>query len=441
MQKSPKSQPKSGESSTVSQTEKPKRRKPRGARHEKLTNATIAKMTYAYAVDSNEKDFRWDEEVANFGVRVYPSGKKSFVIGYRHKGDRRVMVLAGCDEMTYKEAKEFAQDKFSEIRKDKKDPRLEKQRALRGEKIATLCLEYMERYAKVEKKSWIDDERRINRYILPKWGSRRIDSVTQAEVSKLHHEIGVGKGGKKGARYQANRIRELLATMFNKAKEWGLLEKTAENPAQGITDFKEIKRDRWVTHEELPRLAQAIEAEKNLYARAALWMYLFTGARRSELLNAKWADVDSVREELRLVDTKNGKTHYLPLSKPAVALLESLPKESKNPYIFPGLKTGAHLVNIDKPWRRVREKAEVEDVRLHDLRRTVGSWLAQDGNTLHLVGRVLNHSSQATTAIYARFAQDNLRAALEKHSGNILEHAGSAAPKMVTRTRKTRRKK
>ena len=108
---------------------------------------------------------------------------------------------------------------------------------------------------------------------------------------------------------------------------------------------------------------------------------------------------------------------------------------------MPGEKPGHHLVNIEKIWRRIRKAAGIEDVRLHDLRRTLGSWLAQSGNSLHLIGRVLNHSSQSTTAIYARFAQDNVREALEAHGNKLISIAGEQAPvKILTVARKRKAK-
>jgi integrase len=142
--------------------------------------------------------------------------------------------------------------------------------------------------------------------------------------------------------------------------------------------------------------------------------------RKSELLEAKWKDIDWDRKELRLADTKAGRIHYVPLSEPAIAVLRQIPRIEGNPYIIVGKKEGSHLVNIYKPWNRIRKSAGVDDVRLHDLRRTLGSWMAQSGNSLHLIGRVLNHSSQATTAVYARFAQDNVRDALESHGKKIM---------------------
>ena len=104
-------------------------------------------------------------------------------------------------------------------------------------------------------------------------------------------------------------------------------------------------------------------------------------------------------------------------------LLEKIPKQQDNPYILPGHINGKHLVNISKPWNRIRKDANLENVRLHDLRRTVGSWLAQSGNSLHLIGKVLNHSNQNTTAVYARFAQDHVREALENHGKLLIEAA------------------
>ena len=124
------------------------------------------------------------------------------------------------------------------------------------------------------------------------------------------------------------------------------------------------------------------------------------------------------------------------MAEAAIALLREIPRVKENPHILVGAKAGSHLVNINKAWRRIRKAAGVDDVRLHDLRRTVGSWLAQAGNSLHLIGRVLNHSTQATTAVYARFGQDHVREALEAHSKKIMGVAGKATPASVEKMRR-----
>lgn len=207
--------------------------------------------------------------------------------------------------------------------------------------------------------------------------------------------------------------------MFQLSQVWGIIEEGTPNPTYNIERFKEEKRDRYVTPEELPRLVEAIEKESNQSARFAIWLYLLTGLRKDEVLTLQWSDIDMNRQELVREETKNGKKHYLPLSAAAVSLINLIPRCDDNPYLIVGKLQGQHLVNIDKAWQRVRKAAEIEDVRIHDLRRTVGSWLAQSGNSLHLIGKVLNHSNTSTTAIYARFGQDNVREALEQHGQKI----------------------
>jgi integrase len=287
------------------------------------------------------------------------------------------------------------------------------------------------------KKTGAADQRRINHHILPAWAGLKAASIKRADVAALHSKIG------KRTPYEANRTLALLSKIFELARRWGFVHEEHTNPARDIDRFREQKRDRWVTPEELPRLARAINEEPNQTARFALWLYLLTGARKSELLQARWEDVSFERAELRLPQTKAGRTHYIPLSGPALVLLQEIPREEGNPYILVGRgprgataeerkNRPSHLVNIEKPWQRVRKAAGVEDVRLHDLRRTVGSWLAQAGNSLHLIGRVLNHSNQSTTAVYARFGEDAVRTALEQHGACIMGAAGMTPAAGVT---------
>lgn len=384
----------------------------------KLTKRAVDGL--AYAGTGRNPDYRWDPEVKGFGVRVYPTGLKTFLVAYRSGTRKRFLKLGTFGkDMTAEEARKRAIAVLGDVVRGA-DPAESRDQDRQGETVRELCAAYLDRYAKTHKKSWAEDQRRINNRILPAWGGIKAKAIKRADVAALHAKVGT----KEGHPYEANRVRELVAKMFELATGWGFVPEDHRNPAQGIDDFQEKKRDRWVTHEELPRLAQAINEEPNASARAALWLYLLTGARKSELLKAQWADVDWTRAELRLPETKAGRVHNIPLSPPAVALLRDLPRADDNPYILPGKVPCAPLVNINKPWNRVRTAAGVADVRLHDLRRTVGSWLAQAGNSLHLIGRVLNHSNQSTTAIYARFGEDSVRAALDQHGARIMGAAG-----------------
>ena len=395
----------------------------------KLTKREVEGLTYEGA--DNAACYYWDAELKGFGVRVFPSGRKAFLVAYRADGRKRFLTLGTFGrDLTADEARKRAMARLGEVASGK-DPAAARDQERKGETMRDLAATYMERHAKPNKKSWREDERRLQRHMLPKWGKLKVRAITRADVAALHARIG------KAAPYEANQTLALLSKVFELARRWGFVPEGHPNPARDIDKFREVKRDRWVTPEELPRLAQAINEEPNDAARCALWLYLLTGARKSELLRAKWADVDWTRAELRLPETKAGRVHYIPLSAPALALLREVPRVEGNPFILVGrgprgasaeekAAKPAHLVNISKPWGRVRTAAGVADVRLHDLRRTVGSWLAQAGNSLHLIGRVLNHSNQSTTAIYARFGEDSVRAALEQHGARIMGAAGLA---------------
>lgn len=411
------------------------------ARHAvKLTKRVVE--TLVYEGRGNSACYVWDSELKGFGVRVFPSGRKAFLVTYRAGTRKRFLTLGTFGkDLTVDQARKKAIASLGDVVRGT-DPAEARDQERKGETIRDLCAAYLERYARPHKKSWREDERRINSRILPAWGSLKAKAIKRADVAALHSRIGT----KEGKPYEANRVRELVAKMFELARSWGFVPEDQRNPAQGIDDYKEQKRDRWVTPEELPRLAQAINEEPNETARNALWLYLLTGCRKSELLRAQWDHVDWHRAELKLPDTKTGRVHYVPLSAPALELLRQIPRDEGNPFILPGrgprksldasAAKPAHLVNIDSPWQRVRKAAGVEDVRLHDLRRTVGSWLAQAGNSLHLIGRVLNHSCQSTTAVYARFGEDSVRAALEQHGARLMGAAGVTPSADVTEIKK-----
>ena len=399
-----------------------------------LTKKLIDAASYAgaaYANGTQARQVLWDDKVPGFGCRLLPSGKKSFLLSYRVAGRKRQMTLGTYGVVTLDAARKLARAHLAQIETTGADPLATREQEAQGETVADLCAAYLERYAKPHKKTWADDERRINNRILPRWGKLKARAITTTDAAALHTAI----GGKEAKPYEANRVRALLSKMFNLGKTWGFVPKDFENPTDGIDDFREQKRDRWVKPDELPRLAQAINEESNEVARHALWLYLLTGTRKHELLAARWDWIDWDRAELRLPDTKADRVHYVPLSGPAVALLRDMPRIEGNPYLLPGrghrgmsvedkALHPTHLVNIQKPWNRVRIAAGVADVRLHDLRRTVGSWLAQAGNSLHLIGRVLNHSNASTTQVYARFGEDSVRTALEQHGARIMGASG-----------------
>ncbi len=378
----------------------------------KLTSKAIKSFRYA-----GGWDVRWDDVVTGLGLRIYSSGKKSFVVSYRAGGRKRLMVLGPFGVLTVEQARGLARKHLVAVREGE-DPLDQRRLEARGKTFGDLADAYIQRHAKVHKKSWFEDERRLRQHIPSAWRSRRADRITRADVSALHAKIGAKYP------YEANRVLSLLHLVFRLAGQWGFVDESTSNPAAAITRFKETKRKRWVRPSEVPALAQAIDNEPNVYVRAALWLYLLTGLRKSELLQARRDDIDWNRAQLRLPNTKSGEEQRIALSAPVIAILQATPELPENPYILPGAKPGQHLVNIDKPWYRIRKAAGLDDVRLHDLRRSVGSWLSESGIDLNTIKDALRHANISTTLIYAQLSGDTTRAAMEAHGRRVMEIAG-----------------
>lgn len=413
----------------------------------------IAKATHPG--NGNARFVLWDDNPKGLGLRVYPSGRKAFIVYYRDAGGSdRLATIGDFGIFTLDQARDAAREMLREAAGG-----ADVLKVRRAHKAAPtfgdLMKAYEERHAPT-KKTGAEDLRRMRKH-LDGWKARKLTDITREDVrslaSKITHsprEVGIRKGKvprkiskaaalakatappkprapKKPKVYESNRTVALVSKMFALAELWALVPAGHPNPCKGVSMAKEVKRDRWVEPTELPKLAAAIDAEANPYARAALWLYLLTGCRKSELLGARWEDVKEDRKVLRLAETKNGKPHEIPLAPAALAMISALPRQDGNPYLFPSPRVEKRpMEDLRAAWNRVREAAGVKDVRLHDLRRTVGSWLAQSGNSLHLIGRVLNHSNTSTTAIYARFAQDAVREAMEAHATQLLSVAGKA---------------
>ena len=387
----------------------------------KLTNKAIRAWTYR-----GGWDVRWDQAVTGLGLRIYPSGKKSFVLSYRSGGRKRLMVLGTFGVVTIDEARRQASKKLVSAR-DGNDPLDEKRRATKGQTFGDLATAYIEDHAKPNKKTWKEDERRLKQHTPAGWRGRRAASITRVDVSPLYAKI------RARAPYEANRLLALLRHLFRLGQEWGYIKEGTPNPAVVSKEvrFKERKRKRWVKPEELPALAQAIDREPNIYVRSGIWLLLLTGLRKAELLAVRHEDIDWTRGVLRLPNTKSGDEQSASLSGPALAIMQATPAMEGNPYLLPGAKKGRHLVNIDLPWRRIRKAAGLEDVRLHDLRRTVGSWMSQADVDLNKIKDALRHSAISTTLVYARLGQDAARKPMEDHGRRILKAAGRHGPLVV----------
>lgn len=386
-------------------------------------------------------DRHWDDELKGFGLRVTASGVKSFILDYRIHGKKRCWTIGQLGAWSADAARVEARRLRTLIDRGE-DPfaieQAQKQQAIEDEArqrtMKELADHYLTSHAEVHKRpnSVKGDREMLDGIILPKLGRIRASSVGRADVVKLHNSL-------KDTPYRANRVLALLHKMFNLAiaddkGAWGM----ASNPAHGVQRFHEEKRERWLSEEELQRLAEALESypdkcaseakvseKQRAYLRKeahravnAIRLTMVTGCRSDEALTAKWADFDLGRGVWTKPShhTKEKKTEHVPLSAQALTLLESLPHDGD--YLFPGRSgrksEGKHLTTLKNQWGKIREMADLGGTRIHDLRHSFASHLVSSGVSLPIVGKLLGHTQVQTTQRYAHVADDPQREAANK---------------------------
>jgi len=365
------------------------------------------------AAESGPRDrVIWDTEVTGFGLKITPRGRKVYVYAYRDPERRqRKLSLGKHGDITCETAREAAKDARADIAKGA-NPAADKVRRREAIAVADLCDRYMREHADVHKKasSAAQDRRLIEQVIKPAFGRLKVATVTRDEIASLHQSM-------QAKPYQANRTRSLLSKMFNMAEVWGLRPDNS-NPCRHVQPNKEAKRERYLTEVELARLGEVLrEAElrqqEPWQATNAIRLLLLTGCRLNEILTLRWEDVDFDASCLRLRDTKTG-ARIVPVGLPVLELLSTLSPEPDNPYVIPSERiSGGHLTTLKKPWQRLRKRADIEDVRLHDLRRSNGTMAITAGVDIRVVQQHLGHTDIKTTERYAQVAGNPARQAAE----------------------------
>ena len=376
----------------------------------KLTKRTVD------AQRPDDKDtYLWDsghpDALSGFGLKVTPSGRKVYLIQYRlggRKGRTRRVTIGTHGKITAETARVRAKVLLGEVAAGN-DPASERDKAKAGSALGAVLEQFLSEHVDTKLKSQSAAAyRRIARfYILPALKNRRIADVQRSDVARLHHSM-------RDKPYQANRTLAVLSIFFNWCEKHGL-RPDGSNPCRHVEKYKERNRDRFLSEEELARLGEALRAVEEAetaspWIIAAVRLLTLTGARLSEILTLRWKHVDFEQQQLRLPDSKTGqKSIYL--NAPALEVLASIPRLEGNPYVICGEKTDAHLVNLQKPWRRIRKAAGLDDVRLHDLRHSFASVAAGGGMSLPVIGALLGHSQAQTTQRYAHLSADPLKAA------------------------------
>jgi integrase len=298
-----------------------------------------------------------------------------------------------------------------------RDPAEEHDKTRAGKSLALVLEQFMTEHVrpKLKARTASEYQRTAKLHILPRLGRRPIGELKRQDIARLHHELA-------DKPYQANRTLALLSKFFGWAEKHGLRPDNS-NPCRHVEKYREGRRERFLSQAELARLGDALrqaEQDKSCspWVIAAIRLLTFTGARRNEILTLRWEHVSEEHECLMLPESKTGRK-AIHLNAPAFALLQAIPRLESNPYVICGEKPGRHLVNLEKPWRRIRAAAKLDDVRLHDLRHSFASVAASGGQSLVVIGKLLGHSQPATTARYAHLADDPVKAASDAVGGHI----------------------
>jgi integrase len=380
----------------------------------------ISKRTIDAAKPSDARYVLWDTELKGFGVRVETSGLKSFLVRYRHLGRRRFLSLGRFGEITPEQARLLAQKALSKVREGA-DPADERSQDREAITVKKLVERFLADHVEEKRKSKTATHYRsiLEGYLVPKYGSKKAQELTRADMAKLHLEI-------KHAPYQANRLLAVVASMYSFGDKHGLTPEDF-NPAKKIERFPEARRERFLTTDELQKLGQAFREldESGRFGTAipALMFLLLTGARLNEILKLKWSYVDLERGLLLLPDSKTGKKAITLNSASAEILGELKTKgdEKNGQYVFYGVDPEIPRSDLKKPWAAVTELAGLDGLRIHDLRHSFASVGAGAGLGLPIVGKLLGHTQASTTQRYAHLDVDPLRKAADEIGGRIAE--------------------
>lgn len=386
----------------------------------KLTKRTVD------ALKPEDRDFFiWDSQIAGFGIRIMPSGAKTYQAQYRKGGRTRRVSVGRHGKITVDEARKLAKEIMGQVAKGE-NPAEEISQHRKAPTIAALCERFFEAHVMERCKPSTQGEyrRAIDLFINPAIGNFKIVDVERKDIAELHHKF-------RGKPYQANRTLGVLSKMFNLSEIWGL-RPDGSNPCRHVPKYKEIERERYLSQNELQRLGQVLsEAEQDgsetPYIIAAFRLLILTGCRLGEIQTLQWGFITD--NGMELPDTKTG-ARRIPLPNAARAVLSTLPRIAGNPYVIAGKVDGKYATDLQHPWQRIRKRAELAGVRIHDLRHTYASNAVSSGMPIQMVGRLLGHTQLQTTMRYAHLADNPVKQAAEENAAR-LEALVNPQPRLV----------
>lgn len=307
------------------------------------------------------------------------------------------------------------------------DPQKQRAELRASQTLSELISGHYLPHIQMYKRSWKTDETVLRVHVLPELGPKYIDAITSEDISLLVASMRDG-GYASGT---SNRVVIVLRHIYNLARKWRI-PTVKDNPTAGIALAPDVNRERFLSPEEAQRLIASLREDENRSAADAILLLMLTGARRNEVTHAKWEYVDWERRSLLVPISKSGKKRTIALNGAAIELLQSLSPVDGCPYIFPSATTGRPSPSLHFPWLRIKERAGLGDVRLHDLRHSFASFLVNSGVSLYIVQGLLGHAHARYTQRYAHLTPDTLLNAAETVSGILAPPNGAetAAPSL-----------
>lgn len=371
----------------------------------------ITKRAIAALQPADVQTWLYDTELRGFAVLCQPSGRKSYIARFKAPNGRwRKTTIASCAELEPEKARDRARDIMAAARNGE-DPVAWRQQQADQPTVADLADRFMREHASKKKPGTRQNYAILwAKHITPRMGKLRVADVKRIHVQRVH-------GDMSDTPHNANRVLAALSKAFNLSEIWGWRDE-GTNPCRHVKAYPERHRDRTLTDAELKRLWQALENEKrqqDVPASELLQVLLLTGCRLDEWRSARWEWIDMERRVLALPDSKTG-ARDVHLTEPVLALLETLPRTGD--LVFAG-RRGTAIGGIQKIWRRIRASVGLDDVRIHDLRHTVGSLGHRAGMSQREIADLLGHKQLATTARYINSADEHKRATADRW-GSVL---------------------
>ena len=395
----------------------------------RLRNRSISKRMVD-ALGAGKDTVYWDRALTGFGVRVYPSGARVYVVQTRGPGGTKRVTVGRHGVITTDQARRRAASILARIKAGEAPGSGHAAHPQHGLTVAELAERYLREHVAVHCKPRTAKAYRysVERHIVPALGKLPVGALDRWHVSNLHYKL-------RKTPCAANQAIAVLSRMLNRAEAWGLAP-TGGNPCRQVARYRQRRHERFLTEQEFRRIGRilaTLEAKRRVpvHAAAALRLLMLTGCRCNEILTLRWDDVHLAAGEIRLRDSKTGP-RVVALPPAAARVLEGLPRVAGNPWVVAGRRPGTRLTHLAYYWSQVREPAGLADVRLHDLRHSFASRALALGESLPMIGRLLGHAKLQTTARYAHLARDSVRESAARVAASI---GADLAPEVFGTTR------